>query len=687
MFCMPDKKTKKNQLPDRFFDRDLSWLSFNARVLAEAQRESVPLMERIRFLSIYSSNLDEFYRVRVPTLMALQTLATKSGGRDLVDVLPDVTQTIHTQQEQFGQTMITQILPALLRHNIRLLYNEPIPDVILPAVHDAFAHDAATFLHIIPLSERTDFFPENNTLYLVIAHADPDGTERISLVRVPTHHLPRFYSFHHGGTQYILFLEDIIRANLGKAFGEDRILTCHSFKVTRDAELDLNDEFEGNLAKKIERKITQRELGFATRFLHEPGIPSHILAYLKKQLGLKKATFVQGGAHHNLKDLASLPLKDPSFSYEPWTTRPYIPHNPQGSLCEEIRDRDILLHPPYHTYHAVLRFFNEASIDPYVTRIYVTLYRVAHDSRIAHALINAARNGKKVTVFVELKARFDEANNLHWMKKMKASGVQVIQSLPGLKVHAKMAMLKRKTVTGTEYLGLLATGNFNESTARFYTDHILFTAHQPMLLEIEKVFRFLKQKRRPGATPSIAFRYLLVGQFNLQQQFLQLIEREIAFARKGIPAAITIKLNNLEDKVLISKLYDASRAGVHVSLIVRSVCCLIPGVPGMSENITVRRIIDRYLEHGRVFIFRNAGDEEIFLGSADWMNRNIYRRVEVCFPLRDNALKTVVKNIAQLQLQDTEQAVLLDDHLQNIPVTRPPGVAPVRSQQQIAEMI
>ncbi|MBT1690820.1 polyphosphate kinase 1, partial [Dawidia soli] len=639
------------------------------------------------FLSIYSSNLDEFYRVRVPALMALQTLATKSDGRDLPDVLPDVTKTIHAQQEQFGQTMITQILPALRRHDIRLLYHEPIPDVILPAVHDVFAHDASTFLHIIPLSERTDFFPENNTLYLVIAHADAAGTERISLVRVPTHHLPRFYSIHHDGTRYILFLEDIIRANLGKAFGEDHIHACHGFKVTRDAELDLEDEFEGNLAKKIERKITQRDLGFATRFLHEPGIPAHILAYLKKRLGLKKATFVQGGSHHNLKDLATLPLKDPSFSYPPWTTRAYLPNNPEGSLCEEIRDRDILLHPPYHTYHAVLRFFNEASIDPHVTRIYVTLYRVAHDSRIAHALINAARNGKKVTVFVELKARFDEANNLHWMKKMKAAGVQVIQSLPGLKVHAKMAMLKRKTVTGTEYLGLLATGNFNESTARFYTDHILFTAHQPMLLEIEKVFRFLKQKRRPGAIPPITFRYLLVGQFNLQQQFIRLIEREIAFAGKGIPAAITIKLNNLEDKVLIGKLYDASRAGVQVSLIVRSVCCLIPGVPGMSENITVRRIIDRYLEHGRVFIFHNAGDEEVYLGSADWMNRNIYRRVEVCFPLRDEALKTVVKNIVRLQLQDTAQAVLLDDHLRNIPVTPPPGVAPVRSQQQIAEMI
>lgn len=684
---MPSRKTKKNQTPDRFFDRDLSWLSFNARVLAEAQRESVPLMERIRFLSIYSSNLDEFYRVRVPALMALQTLTNKSAGRDLVDVLPDVTQTIHAQQEQFGRIIITQILPALLRHNIRLLYNEPIPDVILPAVHDSFAHDASTFLHIIPLSERKDFFPENNTLYLVIAHTDATGTDRISLVRVPTHHLPRFYSIHHGGTQYILFLEDIIQANLAKAFGEDHILSCHSFKVTRDAELDLEDEFEGNLAKKIERKITQRDLGFATRFLHEPGIPPHILAYLKKRLSLKKATFVQGGTHHNLRDLASLPLKDPSFSYEPWTTRPYIPNNPEGSLCEEIRDRDILLHPPYHSYHAVLRFFNEASIDPYVTRIYVTLYRIAQDSRIAYALINAARNGKKVTVFVELKARFDEANNLHWMKKMKSSGVQIIQSLPGVKVHAKMAMLKRKTVTGTEYLGLLATGNFNESTARFYTDHILFTAHQPMLLEIEKVFRFLKQKRRPGATPSIAFRYLLVGQFNLQQRFVQLIEREIEYARRGIAAAITIKLNNLEDKVLIGKLYDASRAGVRVSLIVRSVCCLVPGVPGMSENITVRRIIDRYLEHGRVFIFHNAGDEEIFLGSADWMNRNIYRRVEVCFPLRDSALKTIIKKIMGLQWQDTEQAVLLNEHLQNVPVTMSSDMVPVRSQQEIAAMI
>ncbi len=317
--------------------------------------------------------------------------------------------------------------------------------------------------------------------------------------------------------------------------------------------------------------------------------------------------------------------------------------------------------------------------------IYLTMYRIARDSRIAHALISASRNGKKVTVFVELKARFDEANNLRWAGQMKAAGVKIIYSIPALKVHAKVALVKKRSRQRILYYGLLATGNLNENTARFYTDHILLTGNHDLMRELELLFIFLGKHKDPRESAKIPFRHLLVVPFNLHQRFLSLIDREIENAEKGLPSAITIKLNNLEEPVLITKLYEASRAGVQISLIVRSICCIIPGVPGKSENITVRRIVDRYLEHGRVFIFHNNGNEEIFLGSADWMNRNIYRRIEVCFPLYEENLKQEIREIIRLQLQDNTAAVLLNEAMDNVPA--PAGDPLVRSQEAIYQYI
>ncbi|HSC36987.1 MAG TPA: phospholipase D-like domain-containing protein, partial [Chitinophagaceae bacterium] len=328
----------------------------------------------------------------------------------------------------------------------------------------------------------------------------------------------------------------------------------------------------------------------------------------------------------------------------------------------------------------VLRFFNEAAIDPSVEEVYTTLYRVAGNSRIAHALISAAGNGKKVSVLVELKARFDEANNIRWAKQMKAAGVKIIYSSNALKVHAKIALVKRKHASAP-YLGLLATGNFNETTAHVYTDHILLTAHQPMLTEMEQLFTFLSKRKKPEETDRINFAHLLVAQFNLQGEFLRLIDREIAHAAAGGQAYITIKLNNLEEEVLINKLYEASNAGVKINLLVRSICRLVPGVKGQSENILVKRIVDRYLEHGRVFIFGNDGNEEIYMGSADWMNRNIYRRIEVCFPVYDGSLREELRHIIGLQWQDNEQAVWIDKELNNVAITGSDDK--IRSQQAI----
>ena len=665
-----------------FFDRDVSWLTFNERVLMEADRSSVPLMERLRFLSIYSSNLDEFYRVRVPSLMALHDLSKKQGEAKRVHkTLKLINDSVVRQLNLFGNILGVQILNDLRKQGIHLLYNEAIPNIIIDDLKDYFIHSVASFIQVISSSRLEQFFPENNKIYLAVTSKATYDEGEFHIVNIPSDSLPRFYSVQRRDQQYIVFLDDIIKLNLTQIFGDLGLITAHSFKITRDAELDLEDEFSGNLAKKIERKLVRRDMGLATRLLHEPALPNKTLQRIKLSMNLSEANIIPGGAYHNLKDLSTFPLKDPQYSYKPW---PQIIFSlkKNKTLFTEIKSRDVLLHMPYHSYDIILRFFNEAAIDRKVKAIYVTLYRVANDSRIVSALISAAKNGKKVIVFVELKARFDEANNIKWSKKMKAAGVSIIESIPGLKVHAKLALVKRMNGSKTDLFGLLATGNFNENTARFYTDHILMTANKPMLNEVNELFRLLKKKKKNTFHFKGEFQTLLVGQFNLQQRFIQLIQREIDHVKNGGLGSIVIKFNNLEDKKLITKLYEASNAGVKISLVVRGICCLVPGVEGMSTNISVRRIVDRYLEHGRIFIFNNGGHEEIYLGSADWMNRNIYRRIEVCFPVLDAKLKSEIIEIVKLQLRDNCQAVMIDQQGNNVPVV--PGSNPiVRSQEVI----
>jgi polyphosphate kinase len=668
---------------NKFFDRDLSWLSFNARVLAEAQRRTVPLMERLKFLSIYSSNLDEFYRVRMPAIMALGRLEHSDENSTATAKLNRVTSTIVRQLNQFGKTLIKSILPDLMEHGVNVHMNRQFPKALKKEIEDYFFDEVAGFMRIVELSQGTEFFPANNKLYLATTLETNEGQRRCFVLNIPSDQLPRFFSVTYNDKPHIIFLDDVIKSNLNKIFPGQHCISCNSFKVTRDAELDLKDEFEGNLAKKIEREIARRDHGLATRFLFDPSTPPDILEQLAQHLGLQKATLVAGGVYHNLRDLAGLPLKNKSFSYEGWPSKK-LTIKPEGtSLLDYLRQKEILLHPPYHSYDSVLRFFNEAALDSSVRRIYVTLYRVAKDSRIANAMIQAARNGKKVTVFVELKARFDEENNIKWAKRMKEAGVDIIYSIPELKVHAKLALVKRKRNDKTEYFGLLSTGNFNEGTARFYTDHILMTTDERLLREAEELFRFLKKRKKPSHGTPLSFSHLLVAQFNLQSRFIELIDREIANARKGLPASIVIKLNNLEEKMMIAKLYDASRAGVSITLLVRGICCLVPGFVDMSENIKVIRIVDRHLEHGRIFIFHNNGKQEIFMGSADWMDRNLHRRIEVCFPLYKKAMKEEINQMINLQLHDNTQAVTIDSRGQNIPVPLEPGQETIQSQKAI----
>lgn len=654
-----------------YFNRDLSWLTFNERVLMEAGRAAVPILERIRFLSIYSSNLDEFYRVRMPVMMWDYELAKAK---------------INQQQQRYGEIISQQILPVLEAQKVYWLYNKPIPAAISEKVTELFFNEILAYIHSECIDHGlTDFFAENNKLYQVVILRNADAEERMELISIPSEDLQRLYAIPVEGAQYVVFLEDIIKYNLAYLFPNDEIQGAFNLKITRNAALKIEQDYAEDITVALEKQLEIRDFGFATRFLFEPGIPLRNLYRMIYALNLQKAAVVQGGAYHNLKDLNTFPLEEKLFGYPKWPASAAVKIAEKETLFEHILRKDILVNVPYQNYDAVLRFFNEASNDVNVTEIYVTLYRVARNSRIVNALMTAAKNGKKVVVLVELKARFDEANNIKWAKQMKAAGVKIIYSSIDLKVHAKVALVKRTINGENQYLGLLATGNLNESTAKFYTDHILLTAHQPMLQELESLFDFLSRKDKTVVPEEpVEFNHLLVAQFNLHQRFLDLIQREIEYAQQGLPAGITLKLNNLEEQVLIAKLYEASQAGVKIQLIIRGICCLVPGKEGLSENISVRRIVDRFLEHARVFIFENNGQQEIYMGSADWMNRNIYSRIEVCFPLYDVDLKRLIQEIITLQLQDNVQAVNITAELENEEINGSPAI---RSQEAIYQLL
>lgn len=658
-------------------NRDMSWLAFNHRVLEEAANPSVPLLERIKFLAIFSSNLDEFYRVRVPALLALQKIEGRKSA-----LFRQISEYVQIQQRRFGSILDDNIIPQLKRHKVFFLNTEAIPSILHKAIRDLFYREAAGMLQPVYLNKAGEFFPENNKLYQLVVLRSNNGADQLAVVNIPSDILPRFYSLFHQKKTYIIFLDDIIRHHLQEVFPGKQVLYSKNFKITRDAELNLEDDFEEDIAIKIEKKLQKRDYGLATRFLHEPGLNQQHLQRVLEAFHLHKDSTVSGGVHHSFKDLLHFPFKDQDLCYP---VQQFVDiHLEKPTLLEEIDTRDIMVHTPYHDYSTVLRFFNELVLDAEVNTIFTTFYRIAADSKIAHALISAARNGKKVIVLVELKARFDEANNLRWSKRMKEAGVKILYSHQQIKVHAKIALAIRNR-KDKPFAGLLATGNLNEQTARVYTDHILLTTRTDMLAELHHLFEFLAKKQKPDANDKLVFNHLIVAQFNLQQRFMALIDREVNNFKKGLPAGITIKLNNLEEEQMIRALYKASDAGISVRMLVRSICCLRPGVPGLSDNIIVNRIVDRYLEHGRIFIFENAGQPEVFAGSSDWMIRNIYRRIEVCFPVYDSAIKKQLINMINLQLNDNVQAVRIDAEGKNVRIIT--KGTPVHSQEQIFHLL
>ncbi len=645
-----------------YFHRDLSWLMFNKRVLQEAADEEVPLYERIKFMAIYASNLDEFFRVRVASLRSIIDLDKKKVNKEFdgkpKELLKDILKEVGKQLSEFGKIKRELLLPKLREQGIVLYRNEPIRAEHRLFCTHFFKCRILSYLQpiLITRNKKKPPFLINNALYLALelqSDSKEGAKPHYAYINIPTDYLPRFIALPKvEGRAYYIALEDIMRENLQSIFPEHKVVGAYSIKLTRNAELNIEDEFSGNLVEKIQRQVEKRNLGHPSRFLYDARMGKEMLHLLQGVLSLKEEDMVAGGFYHNMSDLFALPNpKAPQMENEALTPLLKKGLEDHDSIFTAMDDSEYLLHFPYHSYDYVLRFFNEAAIDPYVKEIRATFYRVASNSFIINALISAAKNGKKVSVFVELKARFDEENNLKWANKMEEAGVTIIYSMPGLKVHAKAAMISRQASgRGMEYYAFLGTGNFNEKTANIYADHGLLTKASHLTRELELVFKHLIQKIKGHS-----FQHLLVSQFNIIPRFIALIDKEIEEAKAGRESGITVKVNNLEDKAMINKLYEASNAGVPVRLLVRGICCLVPGVKGQSEHITVHRLVDRYLEHARIFLFHHSGEEKLYMGSADWMRRNLHHRIEVVFPIEDGILKEEIKYLLELQLSDNRK--------------------------------
>jgi len=660
-----------------YINRDISWLSFNRRVLDEASDKGLPLYERLKFLAIYSSNLDEFYRVRVASYRRMLNLPGKNPdvkGLNPEEVLGDILSIVDRQQNDFGRIFWKELVPELRKNHIVLIQNRRLAKVHRDFIHQYFFEVVLPCLQpILLLKGRISPFLRDGAIYLAIKlYRKTSGSEsskkkraRYAIVNIPTDRLPRFIELPALKERFsIIFMDDLIRMNLEALFPGYTIDSSYSIKLSRDADLDIGDEFSGDLAEKIQKSLVKRDTGIPSRFLYDQSIPGPFLKLLQDTFHLAHEDLVPGGKYHHFSDLFSFPNpvspKLESKSLPPLVKKDLAQYS---SLLEAMENSDWMLHFPYHSYNPVIRFLNEAAIDPKVLEIKTTQYRVAPDSAIVNALINARKNGKKVTVFVEVKARFDEQANLQFAKTMKKAGIRIIYSIPGLKVHAKVALVLRKpSKSRKEAYAFLSTGNFNEKTAKIYADHGLLTSEKNITSELKLLFNYLEDQ-----TIKIKLKHLLVAQFNIKEELKKKIDREIKNARDGKSAWMILKMNGIDHLKMIDKLYEASLAGVKIDLLVRGICCAVPGEP-FSKNITITRIIDRYLEHARVFVFGNQGTPEIFMASADWMNRNLNSRIELCFPIHDKLIKKEVMDLLHLQLHDNTKARHLDKAHNNLPV-------------------
>lgn len=674
-----------------FINREISWLAFNERVLSEAADPTVPLMERIKFLGIFSNNRDEFFRVRVASVKRWAALNEKieTTGEDPKDVLAQI-QSITIRQQKLYEETYQHLLKELQKENVFIIDEKQLNANQKVFISKYYQQKVDPIIGPIML-DQVKSFPQlrDKAIYLaaILKLEDKKGKVRnqYALLEVPSG-LPRFISLpEEDGKRYIMILDDIIRHNLGEIFAVFKPIEVEAFtfKITRDAELDLDNDISKSFLEKMKKSLKARKRGAPVRFVFDSSMPRELQKYLAKKMDLTtdEDAFIPGGRYHNLKDLMSFPkLAFPKGYYRPLPSNRHPHFDKYESHFAAIRKKDVMLHYPYQTFNHVIDFLREAALDPNVKNIRICLYRVAKQSKVVNALINAARNGKKVTVVFELQARFDEENNIYWSNILEDEGVKVYFGFPGLKVHGKICLITRKEGGQSVYYANLATGNFNESTAALYGDFSLFTANPEITREVHRVFELFEN----AIWPNYRFKHLVLSPFYLRNRLVRLINKEIRSAKAGKEAYIYLKINSLVDPSLIDKFYQASKAGVKVKLVIRGICSLVPGVKGKSENIEVISIIDRYLEHARCYIFCNQGDPLYFISSADWMVRNIDRRIEVTCPIYDESIKREIDDVLRIQFSDNLKARRLHSNGE-YSIERQPKKKDIRSQYELYE--
>ncbi|MBN1410785.1 MAG: polyphosphate kinase 1 [Spirochaetales bacterium] len=641
----------------KFIPKEISWLSFNARVLQEAENRDVPIIQRIRFLGIFNSNLEEYFRIRVATLYQLSSLKKKAKqiiGYDPKRVLKTIKSTVLEQSKIF-EKIYNEIIGELAARKIFIINENQLNDRQKEYVNNYFNRKVHN--RLIPFmlnSIRCRPVLKDKSIYLVVKmeRTDSGKKPKYSLIEIPTAYLSRFLILPStDGKKYIIFLDDVIRFSLNSVFsmfGFNRY-SAYSIKLTRDCEIDVDQDFSESMIKKISKSLRKRKKGAAVRFMYDAQMPEDMLDFIITKLKMTtRETFMPGGRYHNLMDLRDFPNIGPDdWEYE---KLPPIPHRDLAGrmrILSVIRKKDIMLYYPYNSFDVFIDMLREAAMDPKVDSIKITIYRAAKRSSVLNALINAVKNGKRVTVIVELQARFDEEANINWANKLREEGVFVHYGVPGLKVHSKLCLITRREKNTLAHYAAVATGNFNEDTAKIYCDHCLLTSNPKITTEVYRLFDYLESMYKLKK-----FNNLIVSPFDMRETLVRLIDNEISRALKKEKAAITIKLNNLVDPQIIKKLYEASSAGVPVRIIARAMFSLKPGEEGMSENIQAISIVDRFLEHSRIFVFHNGGEELYFISSADFMQRNLDKRVEVICPIYDKQLQSELQTLLDLQWHD-----------------------------------
>lgn len=677
---------------NRYIDREKSWLAFNARVLQEAGDDKVPLLDRLRFLGIFSNNFDEFFRVRYAAIRRLklegQTGEKILGGITAQKLLTEITDIVIEQQSE-SLRILSVIEKELEKENIFMVNETQLTKEQEIYVKDFFIQKVSPELVTIILNDLDEFpLLKDTSGYLAVklvisqkgaSDIDEAGGEvRYAVIEIPKT-INRFVILpSNTEKQYIIMLDDVIRLNLHSIFNifKYESISAHMIKITRDAQLEIDSDQSKSLMEKISTSVKERRIGEPVRFVYDQAIGKDTLEFFLTRMEIDSSdSIIPGGRYHNRRDYMSFPnLGRQDLVYRQNVPLPVPGLSLEGSILHKIRQKDYLLNAPYQSFSYVIKFLREAALDPKVTSISITLYRLAKNSQIISSLINAAKNGKKVTVQIELQARFDEASNISYAEQMQTEGINLIFGVKGLKVHSKICVVERVENNRIKRYGFISTGNFNESTAKVYTDVTLFTSHQQILKETQRIFEFFEVNYRVHR-----YKHLFVSPHYTRSKFFKLIDREILNAIGGKEAYIKLKMNSLTDYKMIDKLYEASREGVKIQLIIRGICCLIPGVPGMSENIEAISIVDNYLEHSRVYIFANCGDPEIFISSADFMTRNLDARVEVTCPIYDPEIKQEMLETFEIGWKANVKARLHSENLEN-KYRKRPDEKPFRAQ-------